>query len=332
MHSLLQKLFEGEVLEQFESQTLFQSIIAGKLESAQLAGALVAMKIRGEKPQEIAGAANALLLDAKPFPRPDYPFADIVGTGGDGANTINVSTASAVVAATLGYKIAKHGNKSVSSKSGSSDLLNAFGISLNLPPETSKQALDNLNLCFLFAPHYHTGFKHAVEVRQSLKTRTIFNVLGPLINPARPPFALIGVYNKSLIRPIAETLHALHYQKAIVVHGNGLDEITVDGETEIAELKDGKIVEYTVAPEDFGLSRYPIESLVGGCPLENKRLITQLLQGHGEKSHNTAVALNVSMLMRLFGEDDLKANAQKVLNILASGECYQTIQKLALMH
>ncbi|ELI8480344.1 anthranilate phosphoribosyltransferase, partial [Yersinia enterocolitica] len=175
---LLEKLFRAESMTQAESQLLFAAIVRGELEASQLAAALISMKVRGETPAEIAGAAQALLADAQPFPRPDYLFADIVGTGGDGTNSINISTASAFVAASCGVKVAKHGNRSVSSRSGSSDLLAAFGIRLDMSAEQSRLALDELGVCFLFAPQYHTGFRHAMPVRQQLKTRTLFNVLG----------------------------------------------------------------------------------------------------------------------------------------------------------
>ncbi len=203
------KLYQAQTLSQQESHQLFSAVVRGELKPEQLAAALVSMKIRGEHPNEIAGAATALLENAAPFPRPDYLFADIVGTGGDGSNSINISTASAFVAAACGLKVAKHGNRSVSSKSGSSDLLAAFGINLDMNADKSRQALDELGVCFLFAPKYHTGFRHAMPVRQQLKTRTLFNVLGPLINPAHPPLALIGVYSPELVLPIAETLRVL---------------------------------------------------------------------------------------------------------------------------
>jgi len=164
------------------------------------------MKIRGKYPDQIAGAARAL---AQPFQRPDYPFADIVGTGSDGTNSINISTASAFVAAAYGAKIAKHGNRIVSSRSGSSDLLAAFGIRLDLPAQEARKALDDLGCFFMFAPQYHSGFRHAIPVRQQLKTCILFNVLGPFINPARPPLALIGVYSPELVLPIAKAMRVL---------------------------------------------------------------------------------------------------------------------------
>ena len=329
MHTILEKLFQAEILTQAESHQLFSAIITGQLEPTQLAGALIAMKVRGEQPQEIAGAATALLEDAKPFPRPDYAFADIVGTGGDGSNSINISTASAFVASACGLKVAKHGNRSVSSKSGSSDLLAAFGISLDLPAEKARQALDDLNVCFLFAPQYHSGFRHAMPVRKELKTRTIFNVLGPLINPAHPPLALIGVYSPELVLPIAETLRVLGYQRAAVVHSGGMDEVSLHAPTLVAELRNGEILSYQLDAADFGLTPYHQEALAGGTPEENRDILTRLLQGKGEVAHEAAVAANVAMLMRLHGEEDLKANAQKVLDVLRSGAAYDRVTALA---
>lgn len=326
---ILENLYRAQPMTQEESQQLFTAIVNGELEPAQLAAALISMKVRGEQPAEIAGAAKALLAHAEPFPRPDYLFADIVGTGGDGTNSINISTASAFVAAACGARVAKHGNRSVSSRSGSSDLLAAFGIRLDMPAEGSRAALDDLNVCFLFAPQYHTGFRHAMPVRKSLKTRTLFNVLGPLINPARPPLALIGVYSPELVLPIAETLRALGYERAAVVHGAGMDEVAIHAATQVAELKDGKITTYEVTPQDFGLDNYPIESLLGGEPEENRDILARLLQGKGDPAHEAAVAVNVAMLLRLFGQEDLKQNAQQALAVMRSGEPYQRVLALA---
>jgi anthranilate phosphoribosyltransferase len=326
---ILQRLYSGKILDQAQSQQLFAAIIAGELEPAQLAAALISLKVRGERPAEIAGAAQAFLDDAQPFPRPDYPFADIVGTGGDGTNSINISTASAFVAACCGAKVAKHGNRSVSSRSGSSDLLAAFGINLDMSAKQSRQALDELGVCFLFAPKYHTGFRHAMPVRQSLKTRTLFNVLGPLINPARPPLALIGVYSAELVTPIAETLQALGYQHAAVVHGAGMDEVAIHGTTEVAELHDGNIRRYQVTPQDFGLEHYPLSALEGGTPTENRDILARLLQGKGSAAQQAAVAVNVAMLLRLFGQDDLQYNAQQALSVMRSGEAFQRVTELA---
>lgn len=326
---ILENLYRAQVMTQEESQQLFTAIVNGELEPAQLAAALISMKVRGEQPAEIAGAAQALLAHAEPFPRPDYQFADIVGTGGDGTNSINISTASAFVAAACGVRVAKHGNRSVSSRSGSSDLLAAFGIRLDMPAQASRDALDDLGVCFLFAPQYHTGFRHAMPVRKTLKTRTLFNVLGPLINPARPPLALIGVYSPELVKPIAETLRTLGYERAAVVHGGGMDEVAIHAPTRVAELKNGEITTYELTPQDFGLDNYPIEALLGGEPEENRDILERLLQGKGSPAHEAAVAANVAMLLRLFGQENLKQNAQQALEVIRSGAAYQRVTALA---
>ncbi|MFP1761976.1 anthranilate phosphoribosyltransferase [Lonsdalea quercina] len=329
MQTLLQKLYSAKTLSREESQQLFAAIIRNELEPSQLAAALISIKIRGETPDEIAGAASALLQDAQPFPRPDYPFADIVGTGGDGTNSINISTTSAFVAASCGAKVAKHGSRSVTSRSGSSDLLAAFGIQLDMSPEASRKAMDELGVCFLFAPQYHSGFRHAAPVRQQLKTHTLFNVLGPLSNPARPPLALIGVYSPDLVKPIAETLKLLGYQRAAVVHGCGMDEVAIHGPTQVAELRDGDIDTYELTHRDFGLETYPISALTGGSPEENRDMMARLLQGKGEPAHNAAVAANVALLLKVFGQENLVQNAQQALEVIHSGQVYQRVKDLA---
>lgn len=326
---LLEKLFNHQPLDKAESTFFFTQVMQGKMQNEQLAGALIALKMRGETIDEISGAVTAALENAAPFPTPDYAFADIVGTGGDGHNTINISTASAIVAATMGYKVAKHGSRSVSSKTGASDVLSELGINIQVPAETARKALDEIGICFLFAPLYHAGFKYAIPVRQALKTRTLFNILGPLVNPAHAKRQLLGVYSPEILKIYAETVKALNHEHTIVVYGAGLDEVAVHGETQVAEIENGDIRYYSVIPEDFGVSRYPIEALKGGEPAENAEKIRALLQGKGEAAHIDAVAVNVAMLMRTFGEPDLKANVAKVKAMLASRKAFETLNKLA---
>ncbi|OCF95429.1 bifunctional anthranilate synthase glutamate amidotransferase component TrpG/anthranilate phosphoribosyltransferase TrpD [Gilliamella sp. wkB308] len=326
---IINKLYLGQTLTQDESKILFNLIIQGKIEPTVLATAVISMKVRGEKPDEIAGAAQALLENADSFDIPDYEFTDIVGTGGDGTNSINISTASAFVAAALGYKVAKHGNRGVSSKSGSSDVLSALGIKLNMPAEASRKALDELGVCFLFAQQYHSGFRHAAPVRQQLKTRTIFNVLGPLINPSRPKRILLGVYHPDLIKPIAETLKMLGYTHAYVVHGSGMDEVAIHGETQVAEVRNGEIRYFTLTPQDFGLKQYTLKDIEGGTPEMNRDMLIAILQGHGKPAHEAAIAANVAMLMSLFGQSDLKQNAQQAIEMMHSGKAYTLLQQLA---
>ena len=325
---LLEQLYSGHSLSTSESTALFNAVIQGELSNEQIAAMLIALKVRGVNTEEITGAVAASLQNAKAFPQPNYPFADIVGTGGDGQNTINISTASAIVAALMGAKVAKHGNRSVSSKSGASDVLTALGVNVNVTPEQARQALDEIGVCFLFAQQYHSGFRHVAPVRAALKTRTIFNILGPLINPARPTYHLLGVYAPELVKTYAETAVALEHQHSFVVHGSGLDEVALHGETQVAEIKNGKIEYFTLTPEDFGLKAQSLETLRGGEPQENAQMLTALLQGKGRAEHANAVAANTALLLKLFGHDDLKQNVQNVLAHLASGKAFETLQKL----
>lgn len=325
---ILSELFDNKALTREQAATLFGAIVKGELSGEQLAGALIALKLRGETVDEISGAVTALLQAAEPFPTPDYSFADIVGTGGDGANTINISTTSAIVGASLGLKIAKHGNRSVSSKTGASDLLTTLGVDISMSPESARKALDEIGLCFIFAQKYHLGFKHAVPVRQALKTRTIFNILGPLINPAKPKRQLLGVYSPELIDIYAKTVAQLGHEHTIIVHGSGLDEVAIHSATEVAEVRNGEIERYTLTPQDFGFQVKPLESLRGGEPTENAQMITALLQGKGKAEHNQAVAMNTALLLKLFGQEDIKQNAQRVLDVIAQGKPFETLQKL----
>ena len=327
-NQLLEQLYSGHSLSTSESTALFNAVIQGELSNEQIAAMLIALKVRGANTEEITGAVAASLQNAKAFPHPNYSFADIVGTGGDGQNTINISTASAIVAASMGAKVAKHGNRSVSSKSGASDVLTALGVNVNVTPEQARQALDEIGVCFLFAQQYHSGFRHVAPVRAALKTRTIFNILGPLINPARPTYHLLGVYAPELVKTYAETAVALEHQHSFVVHGSGLDEVALHGETQVAEIKNGKIEYFTLTPEDFGLKAQSLESLHGGEPQENAQMLTALLQGKGKAEHENAVAANTALLLKLFGHDDLKQNVQNVLAHLASGKAFETLQKL----
>ncbi|HHE9474453.1 TPA: anthranilate phosphoribosyltransferase [Haemophilus influenzae 10810] len=325
---LLEQFYNGQTLNKAESAVIFNAIMQGELNNEQIAAMLIALKVRGVSIDELSGAVSASLQNAKAFPYPDYPFADIVGTGGDGKNTINISTASAIVAASMGAKVAKHGNRSVSSKSGASDVLTALGVNVNVTPEQARQALDEIGVCFLFAQQYHSGFRHVAPVRASLKTCTIFNILGPLINPARPTYHLLGVYVPELVKTYAETAVALGHQHSFVVHGSGLDEVALHGETQVAEIKNGKIEYFTLTPEDFGLKTQSLESLRGGEPQENAQILTALLQGKGKAEHANAVAANTALLLKLFGHDDLKQNVQSVLVHLASGKAFETLQNL----
>lgn len=328
MNQSLQKVFNGEYLSQTESFDMFCHIIEGKVSPVHLASMLTSMKIRGESIEEVTGAALASLKYAETFPIPDYTFADIVGTGGDGAKSINVSTASSFVAAACGYPIAKHGNRSVSSLTGSSDVLTELGVDIYSTAEQSRQSLDKLGVCFLFAQQYHKGFKNVAEIRSELKTRTIFNVLGPLINPARPRIAIVGVYQDSLVRPMAEVLKNLGYLNAAVIHTAGLDEVSLHADAHVAELNNGEIEEYYLTARDFGLPVMAIDDLRGGAPSDNKILLEKILQGKGQVAHENVVAANVALLMRLFGKQNLKDNVEEVLSVIRTAKPYEVLQQM----
>ena len=327
---ILEQLYLGESLNEAQSQHFFEQVVLGNIDPIILSSVLTALKIKGETPDEVTGAAKALLAQAKSFPRPDYHFTDIVGTGGDGLGTINISTASAFVAAACGVKVCKHGSRSVSSKSGSSDLLAAFAVNLDMSPETARKCLDDLNVCFIFAPSYHAGMRFAAPVRGALKTRSIFNVLGPLINPARPEFELMGVYAPELLKPIAQVHQQLGMKRVMVVYGSGLDEVALHGATQVAELHNGEITEYTLTPGDFGVEHHPVESIFGGTPEENKQIIEQILQGKGTVAQQSAVAINVSALLVLNGKaENFKEGAKMALNSMKSGQPLTLLKQLA---
>ncbi|HXK00293.1 MAG TPA: anthranilate phosphoribosyltransferase [Buchnera sp. (in: enterobacteria)] len=328
MKNILKKIYESQLLTALESYTLFQNIIQKKINNIQLASLLIAMKIRGESSDEIVGAVRACLEKVNFFPTPTYHFSDIVGTGGDINNTINISTASAIVAATCGFKIAKHCNAKISSQSGSSDFLHELGVSINASFQKSREMLDKHNICFLFAPQYHTVFKNVVKIRKTLKTKTLFNILGPLLNPSKPQLTVIGVHSKSLIPIMIKTLKTLNYKRAIVLHGNNTDEVMLFGKTYISELKNKKITSYEMEAQDFGLNSYPQHALKGGSSKENCDIIKKIFQGHGHIAHEETIAANVAILLKIFGNEDIKANAQYALEIIRSGKVYKKLISL----
>lgn len=332
--ALLEALYNGQPLTRAQSASLFKQIVAGEMSETVMASMLIALKVRGETIDEITGAADALRAAAKPFPKNqsliDSGVVDIVGTGGDGFNTINISTTASFVAAASGAKVTKHGNRGVSSQSGASDVLSHCGIGLTQSPESASKCAQELGICFLFAPHYHQGVKHAVPVRQALKTRTIFNILGPLINPAKPDYMLLGVYNESLIKPIVNVLKALEVKRAMVVYGSGLDEVALHGETQVAELNHGEIAYYTLTPEDMGVTRADISLLVGGKPSDNAEITKAILQGQGTDAQRDAVAINAGCALYVSGvSDTIKQGVELALQTINSGVAYHTLQQLA---
>lgn len=329
MQKILEILYKGKKINYKQSKYIFQLMLQDKLSKEQITAILISMKIRGEYYEEIAGAVSSILNKVKYFPKPDYPFADIVGTGGDCKNTINISTVSAFVAAGCGAKIAKHNNKGISSISGSSDILKKFGIDLYISAEQSRKSLDELGICFLFAPKYHSFFnKKIIEVRKILKTSTLFNILGPLINPAKPPLILIGVYNPKISFPIAQTLKLLKYQKALIVHSGGMDEITLHDDIQVVELKNEEIISYSLTANDFGLEPQSSKYLFVNSSEENYHTVSNILKGKGNFAQSSVVAANVALLLKLFGHENLKQNTCLALNEIQSGKPYTRMMSL----
>jgi anthranilate phosphoribosyltransferase len=313
-----------------ETTAIFTHLIGGGYTEIEVAALVAALKARGETPEEIAGAADALRGAARPFPRPAYRFADTCGTGGDGTGTVNISTAVAIVVAELGLPVAKHGNRSVSSQCGSADVLEELGVRLDAPPEVARRCLDEVGIAFLFAPVYHAGVRHAMPVRRALATRTIFNLLGPISNPSQPAVQLLGVYDPALCRPLALTLGLLGAEAALVVHGEGLDEIALHGVTAAALWLDGRLTELEFTPEEAGLRRWPLEALRGGGPATNAAFLKALLAGRGQPAHRDAVAVNVGALAWIAGlAGTLGDGAALALDAIASGRASERMRRWA---
>jgi anthranilate phosphoribosyltransferase len=321
------RLLDGHDLSRGEAEELFTSIVAGSLSDPLMAAVFVALRVRGETAAELIGAATALRAAACSFPSPDYLFADSCGTGGDFSGSINVSTAAGLVAAACGLPVVKHGNRSFTSKCGSADVIEALGARLDLTPLESRDILDATGFCFLLAPLYHPGIAHAGPVRRALKVRTIMNLLGPCLNPARPKVQLLGVADPRLLRPVAETLRALGAERALVVHGSGLDEIALHGFTQAILLADGEFEELEITPEQAGLRRQSVEQIAGGSPLENARRLTRLLSGNGREADESVVALNAGALLMTAGKaPDLRAGVVMALDAIRSGKPSEVLQ------
>lgn len=316
----LPKLLSGEDLPIEDSRHLFERLVLGKLEPAEIAATLVALRMKGETVEEMIGAAHALSEAALPFDRPEYLYADCCGTGGDGSGIINVSTAAGFVAAACGLPVAKHGNRSVSSKCGSADVLEALGATIEVSPKLARTNLDDTGFCFLYAPLYHPGMKHAALVRRQLQVCTVMNLLGPCVNPARPPVQLLGVADPRLLRRIAQTLDAMGVRHALVVHGAGLDEVALHAETRAIRLSGGELTEIEITPEQAGLTRAPLNTVTGGDATVNAARLRVLLAGRGERAETDIVALNAGALLFIAGKaNDLRGGTGQALEALRSG-------------
>lgn len=328
--SVLNELCSGHHLSEQMSKSLFAAIFQGKINPIQLSSLLIALKIKGEQPSEIAGAALAMLDAAESFPRPALKIGEIVGTGGDHANSINISTITAIMGASLGLTIAKHGNRAVSSKTGASDLLTALGYNINCAAEVSADLLAHEGFAFIFAQRYHKAMRFAADVRQNLKTRTIFNLLGPLTNPVHPDYELLGVYDPALLTTMATTLSRTSVKRALCVNGNGLDEIAPYGQTAYAELKDGMVTTGILTKESFGITaEYNQSQLEGGEPKYNAEIAYGILSGKGCDAHNAAIGVNLAAMLYLDGKvENLKQGFALAQDALKSGMGLKKLERL----
>lgn len=311
-----------------EAIEVFKPLTVGDYDDVHIAALLVAIRTRGETFADVAGAAKAFLAAGHPFPVTGEGLMDTAGTGGDGANTINITTAASLVVAAGGVKMVKHGNRSVSSKSGSADVLEALGIPLDLDPARAVRQFEASNFTFLFAPAYNPAVAHVQPVRKALGVPTLFNTMGPLLSPAHPEFQIMGIANPAVGQIIAEVFAELGRSRALVVHGSGTDEIAVHGPTRIWELRDGTIENYEITPEEIGVSRHDLSELAGGDGEENARLIRAVFDGTGAPAHLDAISATAGAMFYLCGmEDSIADGTVRARDLIASGAVAQWLSK-----
>lgn len=313
------QLTEGKDLTYETANIVMDEIMSGKTTQAQMGSYLTALRMKGETIDEITASAAGMRAHCVKLLH-DMDVLEIVGTGGDNANSFNISTTSAIVISAAGVPVAKHGNRAASSKCGAADVLEALGVNIVLPPEKSTQLLKKINLCFLFAQNYHIAMKYVAPVRKELGIRTVFNILGPLSNPAGANMELMGVYDEALVDPLARVLSNLGVKRGMVVYGQDqLDEISLSAPTTVCEVKDGSYTSYVITPEELGLTRCQKADLVGGTPQENAEITRAILAGEKGPKRD-AVLLNSAAALKIAGKvDDLKAGIALAAETIDSG-------------
>lgn len=339
IHAALEKIVEGEDLSRVEAEAAMEHILSGRSTDAQIAALLTGLRMKGETVDEIVGFATAMRRHAPTIFSAEYPLADealvdTCGTGGDASGTFNVSTTAAFVVAGAGVRVAKHGNRSISSRCGSADVLEQLGVKIDLPPDRVAAAIHETGIGFLFAPAMHTATRYATAARRELRMRTIFNLLGPLTNPAGASVQIVGVYDVSLIELVARALGELGVRRAFVVHGaDGMDEISLSGETYMAELREGAVRSYTITPEDFGLRRAPLDAIRGGDAKDNAEIIHKVLgrsllyRPHGP--HREIVLANAAAALVAAGKAaDFVEGVRRAADSIDSGAARDRLEAL----
>lgn len=321
------KLTNKENLTYEEAKAVMNEIMSGEASDVQKSAYLTALTMKGETIDEITGSAEEMRNHAVQLSH-EGDVLEIVGTGGDKSDSFNISTTSSLVIASAGVPVAKHGNRAASSKSGAADVLESLGVNITISPQKSAELLQNIGICFLFAQSYHTAMKYVGPIRKELGIRTIFNILGPLANPASANLQVMGVYDESLVEPLAKVLSNLGVKRALVVYGQDrLDEISASAETSVCEVKDGTFKSYTISPEQFGLTRCKKEELTGGTPDENAAITKAVLAGE-QGARRTAVVLNAGAGLYVAGKaDSIEAGVRLAEELIDSGKAEKKLEE-----
>ncbi|MEM7735467.1 MAG: anthranilate phosphoribosyltransferase [Deinococcota bacterium] len=327
--ALLNSLFAGETLDQAKAEEVLGALMDGAMSQMQAAALLAALRTRGETVDEIVGFAKAMRTRAVKVPTSvQGVLLDTCGTGGTGFNSFNISTACLFVIAAAGVKIAKHGNRAATRPSGAADVLEALGATVGQSPEHLARSLESVGLTFIFARSHHPAMKFVGPIRADLKARTVFNVLGPLTNPAGANRQLLGVYDPNLTETMAQVLAGLGVERALVVHGDGLDELTVTGENIVSELVNGEVTTSTLTPEDFGFQRYSKDDLLGGSPSENAATIRGILQGEVTGAKRAIVMLNAGAALYLADKaDSIRQGAKLAAQLIDDGSAGEKLEQ-----
>ncbi len=327
------KIVNKEDLTYEEARDTMLEIMKGETTPTQNAAFLAALSTKSTKAEtidEISGCAYAMRSLATPVPHPDMEVLEIVGTGGDGAHSFNISTTTAMVVAAAGVKVAKHGNRAASSLSGTADCLEALGINIQQDPELCRKLLKEAGFCFMFAQKYHAAMKYVGPIRKELGFRTVFNILGPLTNPAKPEMFLLGVYDEYLVEPVAKVLSSLGVKRALVVYGQDrMDEVSVSAPTTVCELKDGYYRSFVIKPEDFGLARGTKDEIVGGSPAENAEITRGILNGTITGTRRNIVLMNAGCALYAGkAADSIEDGVKLAAELIDSGKALETLNKV----
>lgn len=327
----IKAIVAGDDLSPGDVEAVMDSILGGEASATQIAAFVVGLRMKGETSDEIAAAARSLRKQCQTIePKVDGPLLDTCGTGGDGLHTFNISTAAAIVAAACGVAVAKHGNRAVSSKAGSADVLEALGVRIDLSPEAVRRCIEEVGIGFLFAPSHHAAMRHAAPVRRELGIRTLFNLLGPLANPASATHQVVGVFDPARVEQLAIALGTLGLSAAWVVHGDGgLDEVSPQGPTRVAELRDGVVRTFELGPADFGAAPVPVEALRGGDARKNADIIRGVFAAE-RRPARTAVVMNAAAALCVAGvAADPKAGAARAAEAIDSGAAERLLERWA---